>query len=232
MSLSNPRSQSPVQKFFRVNGGSGTVSHYDKAAGKEIVAELPFRFIVLDVVNVIGGFHEASNSGIWSNEFRNSTTDQITVRTKSGILLDGTYSAIKETLRAKGGKFGNNVYIAYREGGELALGRLSLIGAAVSAWFDFQKGRFLDVQPGVGISEFTPEKKGRTEYFVPVFQGLDVSPADLATAQALDETLQTHLSATLSRNSEPEEPRSESEPEQMTFSSPATRADWDEEPPF
>lgn len=228
MSLSNPRSQSPVSKYFRVSAGNGTINYWDKAASKEVVMDLPFRFIVLDVLTTIGGFHEATNSGIFSNEVR-SNDEILTVRNKNGVLAQGSYNDIKDRIKADGAKFANAVYIAYREDGELALGKITFVGASVSAWFDFKKGRFLDQQPGVAISGFTAEKKGRTEYFVPTFEGLSVATDDLATAQALDETLQAYLKG--SQSHEPEAVRND-EPEQIAFSSPGSQADFDSAPPF
>lgn len=229
MSLSNPRTQSPVRKYFRVRSSTGDVVYYDKTAAQEVVVDTPFKFIVLDVLTTIGGFNEPSNSGIWSNEVR-SNDDILTVRTKNGVLAKGSYNAIKDKIKADGGKFGNSVYIAYHEDGELALGNINFVGSAVSAWFDFKRGRHLDHDPGVAIVGFTAEKKGRTEYFVPTFQGLTVSPEQLSTAEALDQSLQAHLSGSLSQA---DEPVSEPEP---AFAAPAQASfgaqGFDAEPPF
>jgi hypothetical protein len=238
VSLSNPRSQSPVRKYFKVKSGTGDVVTYDKAQRKEIVEPIPFRFIVLDVLNAVAGFHEPSNSGIWSNEFRNSSTDAVRVRTKNGLLIDGTYSDIKDRLKSMGGRFANSVYIAYKEGSETALGNIQFVGASVSAWFDFGKGKSFDSDPGVALTGFSEEKKGRTEYFVPVFDRFDVPEAALQQAAKLDRDLQQYLDSSLKRTeSEPV-----NEPQQSPWDSPAPAfsgttsfgggGNFDAEPPF
>ena len=219
MSLSNPRSgQSPVRKYFKVRSSTGDIVFYDKSVAKEVEVPLPFRFVVLDVLNTVGGFHEKSKSGIWSNEFRNSSTDVIRVRSKAGVLATGPYSEIKDTLKALGGKFANSVYIAYKEDGETALGNITFIGASVSEWFDFGKGKSFDSDPGVAVTRFEHRTKGRNEYFVPVFERLAVAEDTLQEAAALDRELQQYLDSSLSRT---DEPVNEPAPQQSPWDSPA-----------
>lgn len=218
MSLSNPRSQSPVRKFFKVQSGTGNVVYWDKAQSKNVRVDIPFRFVVLDSLATIGGFHEPSNSGIWSNEVRSTNKDILRVRHKGGLLAEGLYSDIKDAVRAAGGKFANSVYIAYKEGGETALGNITFIGASVSAWFDFGKGKSFDSDPGVTIAGFSEEKKGRTEYFVPVFERLAVAEDTLQEAANLDRELQQYLDASLSRT---DEPANDPAPQQSPWDTPA-----------
>lgn len=238
MSLSNPRSnQSPVQKYFSIKSSTGTVTWYDKAAGKEVEVASPFKFIVLDTLNFIGGFHEPSNSGIYSNEVRNTRQESLTVRSKKGVLATGLYDVIKDDVKADGGKFGNSVYIAYRdEDGVQQLGNMKLTGAALSKWFDFRQGRNLDANPGVSLSGWTQEKKGRNEYFAPVFEGLSVSEESHAEAAKLDQELQGYLANAQNRD----EQREYAEPE-PSFTAPAQQqgfggfgggSNFDEAPPF
>lgn len=223
MSLSNPRESSPVRKYFKVKASTGDVIHWDRSQSKEVAAELPFRFIVLDVLNTVGGFNEASGSGIWANEVR-SNTDVLRVRTKNGPLIEGPYGAIKDRLRGLGGKFANSVYIAYREGGELVLGNIQFIGASVSEWFDFRKGRHFDSDPGVAITGFEARQKGRTDYFIPLFEGLTVAPADLAIAQGLDEELQLHLGS--------HKPEANEEAVEPAYAGGSQSSSFSDEPPF
>ena len=197
MSLSNPRSQSPVRRFFKLRGiEGGAVVWYDKGAAAELEVDLPFRFIVLDVLNIIGGFHEPTGSGIYSNEFRDNNVDTIVVKSKAGVLAEGSYNDIKDRVKSVGGKFGNSVYIAYQDGGEWTLGNVNLVGAAVSEWFDFRQGKRLDLDPGVTVTRFDgPRKKGRNEYWVPVFGDWIPSSSDLSDAMDLDKSLQEYLNS-------------------------------------
>jgi hypothetical protein len=231
VSLSKPRTQSPVKKFFKVRAGTGDVAYYDKAQAKDITVDTPFEFIVLDVLNTVGGFHEPTNSGIYSNEVRD-VKSVLSVRSKNGPLIEGPYNQIKDRLKALGGRFANSVYIAYYEDGAWVLGNINFVGASVSEWFDFTKGKYLDSDPGVAITGFEARKKGRTDYFVPVFESWTVPGDLLAEASELDEALQAYLEASLSRrNEEPAEPepRLTAPPAQISFGS---SADIEGEPPF
>lgn len=193
MSLSKPRSQSPVQKFFRIKASTGEVTSWDKSVSKELSFDLPFKFIVLDSLSTVGGYHEASNSSIFANEVRNTKTEPLTVRSKGGVLAEGLYSEISESVRAKGGKYAASVYIAYRDGGEWRLANINFVGAAVSAWLDFRKGRQLEADPGVMITAFNEAKKGATKYHVPVFETWTVDATALSAAVELDGELQAYL---------------------------------------
>lgn len=211
MSLSKPRSTtSPVERSFELKLSVGSVSYYDRdnkenvtitgPAGewekdKKYAADPQFKVIILDVLSYIGGFSDPDSSGIWSNEVRSTRNEQLTVRTKKRVLAEGLYDDIKGALKGEGGKFGNSVYVAYEEDGEWKLGNLKLIGAGVSAFFDFKEGKKFDQDPGLSIVGWTGLKKGTNEYFSPAFKSWDVSEEDLAAAVALDEGLQEYLSA-------------------------------------
>ncbi len=211
MSLSNPRSSSPVSRWFQIKGSTGEVGFWDKDE-KQFVAVDPFKVIVLDVLNTISGYHESSQSGIYANELssaRGWTDERLIVRSKSGVLAEGSYTEIKDKVRALGGKFTNSVYVAFHEDGEWKLGNVKLSGAAVSAWMDFTKDIRLDRSPGVGISGWSKERKGATEYYAPEFASWPVPEADLNAAIALDRDLQDYLSnrAAKVEDPEPEPPR-------------------------
>ncbi|MBB3752455.1 hypothetical protein FHT44_004967 [Mycolicibacterium sp. BK634] len=227
MSLSNPRTNtSPVQRFFELKLSTGAVTWYDKDAKKNVELDVPFKFVVLDTLSFVGGFNEPAKSGIWSNEVRSVRDEVLTVRTRKGVLAEGVYSDIKDTIKAEGGKFGNSVYIAFQEDGEWKLGNLKLIGAGVSAWFDFTDGKHLDRDPGAAVTGWIEKKKGRNEYFEPVIESWTVDGADLSAASALDEALQDYLKSSQTRK--------DPTPEPVTYTAPPQQASFtgDMEPPF
>ena len=123
-------------------------------------------FIVLSETVSICGFNEAQNMGIFSNEIKNTKTEELVVRTKNGILISGLYSDIKEKLGPLGGNFANNLSIKLKTG-ELAV--LQLSGAALKVWFDYKelnKGKLLS--NWVTTTGITEMKKGAVKYCVPV----------------------------------------------------------------
>ena len=221
MSLSNPTTSNPSKRFMQWRGGAekivekdakgnkseryegGAVTFYDKESEENINVPLPFSFIVLDELATITGFHEPSNSGFWSNEVRNTVTDELIVRRKDGIVARGLYGKISEKIKAQGAKYAISCYVAYKDDeGELQIGNLKISGAALSAWLDFKK-RFDITQCAVFITEEPKlEKKGTNYYFSPVFDGQNMSEATKSAAIELDKELQQYLNTYLSRRPE------------------------------
>ncbi|MCG7607156.1 hypothetical protein [Mycobacterium sp. CnD-18-1] len=220
MSLSAPRAtESPVKKFFRAKAtDGGSITWYDKAEKKEVPVDLPFRFTVLDVLSTVRGYDDASQSGIWSNEVRDLRSDVLRVRSKGGAVGEGLYSSIRDSIRAKGAKFANSVYLAFKDGDELAIGNIVFVGSSLSSWIEFTNGRRLDSDPGVAITGFTEERKGATKYFAPVFERLEVSGDTLSKASDLDVQLQAYLNESLQNRAEAIEAEAKfEEPVQQSF---------------
>lgn len=203
MSLSNPQSKNPATRFMQWRGGEeggGRVTYWDKEAEQEVEVALPFSFIVLDELNTITGFSERDQSGFWSNEVRNLQSDQLIVRTKSGIKERGKYADIADKIKAGGAKYAKSVYVAFKDdSGELAIGNIKIAGAALTAWIEFEK-KFDVSQCAVFITE-TPKraKKGKNTYFVPIFEGQNMSEATKSEAVALDQELQQYLNSYFQR---------------------------------
>lgn len=197
MSLSNPQAKNPATRFMQWRGGNeggGRVTWYDKEAEEEKEVALPFSFIVLDELSTITGFSESDHSGFWSNEVRNLQRESLVVRTSAGIRARGRYSDISDEIKSKGAKYAKSVYIAFKdEQGELQIGNIKIAGAAMTAWIDFQK-KFDVSKCAVFITE-TPKraKKGSNYYYVPVFEGQNMSEATKQEAVKLDEELQQYL---------------------------------------
>lgn len=188
----------PANRFFKWKGGDGELVYFDKALGEhgeEVKVEMPFRFMVLDVLagaaggNTVNGQYQS----YWSNAVRNTKKQQLIVRSKGGTVARGYY----EDIKGKDGiKFQQLVYIAFREGdGPLQIGCLKLTGAALGAWFDFQKVQ-KDIYAGAisidGKGE--KEKNGATVFYRPVFSHIsEVTPDSETQAVELDKHLQEYL---------------------------------------
>lgn len=215
MSRSNPTDgvKNPSARWFEWAGGSngGYVRWYNKDAEKQENAELPFTFLLLDELSTVKGWHEASESGIFANEVRDTRQDVLVVRSfKGGELASGIYSQIRDRIIALGGHYSASLYIAYKEGEELKIGNLQLKGAASSAWMEFKRaaGTARDANgksikayyaDAVTIPAFDQAKKGGTVYRVPQFALKKVSSDTNLQAVALDAELQAFLSDYLKR---------------------------------
>lgn len=208
MSRSKPSAggpPSPVAKYFQMNtGGDGYgVTWYDKDTDTTVHLGTQFQFLLLDELATVEGWSDATNSGIWSNEVRDTRTEPFTVRSFTGnaVLVQGTYAQIKEKLAILGGRYAASIYFAYIEKdlGALRIGHFKLKGTALSSWMDFKQncpasGGVKDYYTeAVRIVGFKPGKKGSVRYATPQFELARVGDAAKAQAVALDKQLQEYL---------------------------------------
>lgn len=218
MSRSRPTNNapSPVVRRFEWNGDgeAGNIRYYDKTAGKNIDVALPFTFILLDELATIGGYNEKSNTGIYSNEVRDTRTDAFVVKTKAGVLIEGLYKDIKDRLEKLGGHFVASCYIAFKQDdGDFAIGQLKLKGAALSAWMDFKKSNRAAMYDGaVSITGFNQGKKGKIEFRTPVLAVKDISNDSKQIAMDLDDEVQNWLDVYLGRSTAPQSQAEQEDP--------------------
>ncbi len=195
MSRSNPQANSPnpATRWFEWNGEHGTVRYYDKESKKNVDLPAGFTFLLLDELASVRGWHDLSESGIYSNEVRDTTKDVLVVKSfKGGTLAEGLYKAIKDRVNTQGGQYVANCYIAFKNGGnDLAIGSLRFKGSGLGAWMEFRKAHRGDLyDKAVMVTGYTEGKKGRIVFRMPTFELKDVSGDTNVQAVALDKTLQ------------------------------------------
>lgn len=220
MSRSNPTeaSRNPSTRWFEFASGQdgGFVRYYDKEAEKKVSlgdAENggKFKFILLDELATVQGWHDPSESGIFANEVRDIRQDTLVVRSfKGGELASGLYASIKDRIVASGGHFVSSCYIAYKGESGLSIGNIRFKGAALSAWMEFKKAcptkkdgsgkgvkaYYLDA---VKIEGFEQLKKGGTTFRVPKFALAPLSEESNKQAVTIDSELQAFLTDYLKR---------------------------------
>lgn len=205
MSRSNPQENgtpNPAVRWFEWNGEHGVVRYYDKDAKKNIDVGSDFTFILLDQLGSVRGWHDASESGIYSNEVKDTRADVLVVKSfKGGPLAEGFYKDIKDRVNAVGGQFVANCYIAFKNGGHaLVIGSLRFKGAALGAWMEFCKQHRAELYTkAIRIHGYTEGKKGRIVFRVPVLKLAEISAETNSTAVTLDKTLQDWLAGYLKR---------------------------------
>lgn len=203
MSRSNPNvnAPNPAVRWFEWNGEHGTVRYYDKTDKKNVEVPLPFTFLLFDELASVRGWHDASESGIYANEVRDTTKDVLVVKTfKGGTLAEGLYKAIKERVYTQGGQFVANCYVGVKLDVGLAICSLRFKGAALAAWMEFRRAHRSDLyDKAVRITGYTEGKKGRIVFRVPTFELKDVSAETNDQAIKLDKTLQDWLESYLQR---------------------------------
>jgi len=176
----------PTNKYIKFK--SGKFQYWSKEDEKNIEVPLPITFIVLDELATVVGWHDESQSAIYSNEVHSTNFEELNVKAfKGGDLAKGLYSNIKDTIKAKGGRYAKSVYAMID--GELV--NLQFAGASLSAWIGKEA-------KGVAykVTKLDEGKKGATTYKIPVFEDatLDLGEGDVSAAMELDkETLQPYL---------------------------------------
>lgn len=199
MSRSNPNENgipNPSKRWFQWSGEKGVIQFYDKEQEKTIEVGSDFTFMLLDQLGSVRGWHDASDSGIYSNEVKDTRQDVLVVKAfKGGPIAEGLYKAIKDRVNAEGGRFVASCYVAFKgDDGKLAIGNIGFKGAALRAWMDFTKACRANLyKKAVRIYGYEEGKKGRVVFRVPNYSVVDVSAETDAAATALDRELQTFL---------------------------------------
>jgi hypothetical protein len=205
LSRSNPNENSnpnPAVRWFEWHGEQGTLRYYDKDTKQQVEVGNDFTFILLDQLGSVRGWHDASDSGIYSNEVKDTRQEVMIVKSfKGGTIAEGIYKEIKDRCNSAGGQFVANLYIAFKGAdGGLDIGSLRLKGAALGAWMEFTKAHRGDIySKAVRIKGYTEGKKGRITFRVPVLTVADITPETNAAAVALDKEFQKFLTSYLKR---------------------------------
>jgi len=204
MSRSNPTENNshPATKWFEWSGGDGAIRYYDKAEKRNIGYGDKFTFILLDQLSTIKGWHDSSQSSIYSNEVKDTRAQPFVVKSfKGGVISEGLYANIKFNVAAAGGKFTTNLYIAYRDGsGPLQIGSLQFSGAALKEWMEFAKQNRNEIyRKGIQIDGSKEGRKGSVVFKTPLFKLRDISEETNGQAAALDQHLQGFLTTYLKR---------------------------------
>jgi len=203
MSRSNPNTNThPCELWIEWNGEKGFPRYYDKAKQENTQLKLPFTFVLLDKVFGITGWHDSSESSIYSNEIRDTRTDILTVKSfkGAGVLAQGLYADIRDSVIASGGKFTTNLYIGIHINDEFVIGCLKIKGAALNAWVDFEKANRKEIySQGVQITGEDEGTKGSIVYYTPAFELGDIDDEANSSAMALDNSLQEYFKQSMSQ---------------------------------
>jgi hypothetical protein len=195
MSLSNPTLINPAVRSFEWGGRDGVLTYYDRQTRETHEQPLPFRFIVLDQLNTIGGYSKRDQSRIWANEVRNLKEDVLYTRTKNGPIEAAIYSELKETTK-RHGSFCKSIYIAFELNGNWAIGNFKAVGASLGPWFDFTKA--YSVEQGMVVMTRGDFTDGDIAFYKPNYEWQKWEDGAYQVAVQLDRQLQAFLSASLS----------------------------------
>ena len=159
--------QSPVKKYLSWSSNDKCFTYWDKESKENKKLSLPVKFIHYDEMATIKGWHDASGSGIYSNEIKSTKTEPLSVRAfKGGEIASGLYQDIKGKVNASGGDYYVSLYAELN--GEIV--NFSFKGAALMTWSNFSKeNRKSFLGNYISVATASDEKKGSVKYSVPVF---------------------------------------------------------------
>lgn len=180
--------ESPVSKYLSWSSNDKCFTYYDKEAQENKKVNLPIKLIHFSDFGTIKGFHDASNSGIYSNEVKSVSKEPLNVKAfKGGEIASGLYKDIKGKVNASGGVYNASIYGLI--GNEIV--NLSFKGASLQQWSEFKKEyRRLFLTNYILINSSKDMKKGSVKYSVPQFElGDKITDAESKKADASYDSL-------------------------------------------
>lgn len=203
MSRSQPALTNPATHFMEWKGGNGELSYWDKEKKEKVLVKLPLEFLVLDQLSTITGYSKRDKNSYYSNEVRNVTKDELTVKVAGTVREHGLYKDLTD-VRAKGASYTKSVYIAYKVGEDYTIGNIKMNGSALSSWIEFTGTCIVD-NGKVTIERGKKQESSVGDFYPPQFTWSHSSPDEDKIAVNLDKILQVYLSQYLINSSEPEE---------------------------
>jgi hypothetical protein len=186
--LEDDRPTNPTKHFIQLKNGA--LSYYDKELGENVPVPTPLRFIVLDTLATVKGWHGGQDTGIWANEVKKVGEQELNVRTKNGLIASGLWKDIKEQVVLDGGKFHSALYVAAQGENGMEIQCITLKGAALNAWIEFSKANNIK-QNAVTLSDWKTEGKA-VKYQVPVFTAEPMEESEKNEAIALATELKSY----------------------------------------
>lgn len=175
-------SSNPAKQFLNWKSNDKCFSYWDKSKEQNVSVELPIKVQFLEHFHTVKGWNDKSNSGIYSNEVKFISKEELNVKSfKGGDIASGLYKDIRGTIRDAGGKYYRSVYVVNEKGDII---NLQLKGAVVSAYSDFMNENEGKVESHwIEINDAADHKKGATKYSTPNFTiGKAFTKAELALA--------------------------------------------------
>lgn len=160
----------PATLFLQWKSEQKKFAYYDKEKEANQFVDIPFSFLVLDILQTVKGYHKALDCGIYSNEIKNISEDSLNVKAFSNNteIAKGLWSDIKADVDVVGGKYCQSIY-AMTKGGKLI--NIALQGASLGEWFEFtkkSKSRLSD--EWVTVGGYGEGKNGSVTYSFPTFE--------------------------------------------------------------
>ncbi|MGJ8762113.1 MAG: hypothetical protein ACSHXA_16340 [Polaribacter sp.] len=195
-------STSPVTKYLNWKSNDKSFAYYDKEQGKNVLVELPIKFLFLEHYHTVKGWNDASESGIYSNDVYSIGKEELSVKAfKGGEIGKGLYKDIKEQIKNAGAVYHRSVYGMLPDG---SIVNVQLKGSGVKAYSDFynDNNHLLDNQ-WIEINQAKEGKKGAVKFTTPEFKiGENITKAEDKLANDAASKLQGYMDTYFGRVSD------------------------------
>lgn len=161
--------KNPATKFLEWKSNEKAFSYWDKEKEEEVLLKLPLKFQFLEDFHTVKGWHDDSESRIYSNEVKFISKEPLRVSSfKGGQIAEGIYKDIRSRVKDAGGVYYKSVYLVDEDGNIV---NMQIKGSVVSAYTDFMDSESNKVESyWIEINEVENKKKGATKYSVPIFE--------------------------------------------------------------
>lgn len=189
MSRSNPTPESPVSKWLKWKGSEGKIVSWDKDNQTEVNHDMPFEFLVIEELAAVGGYSESEKTSFYSNEVGSTNDEELVVRLGQQVYAQGFYRDIKDRVKAAGAKYTASVFVYIPAVDQIW--NLKFSGASLSQWLDFKKGSDI-YHSKIALVDSKSDKKGSVNFFVPVFERVNMTKDENTKAVEADRRLQQY----------------------------------------
>ena len=195
----------PAVCRWKWKGKEGQLLWYDKAAKEEIEEQLPFVCLLLTRTASVTGYSRPRKSGMYSNDVQDTLAQPFVVRWQSkglGTVAEGLWQDIKDKVKANGGKFAVNLYVAFRDPADkiLKIGCVQASGCALGPWIEFENTFNDDLYTkAIVITPGSKDVSGDVEFVPPAFALKDTKKETDDEAGVLQKQVNEWLDAYFAR---------------------------------
>jgi hypothetical protein len=176
------KNANPATKFLEWKSNEKCFEFYDKENKEKVLVDLPLKIAFLEHYHTVKGFHEPTQTGIYSNEVYSIGYEEMTIKTFKGLeIFEGIYKAGKDKIKKAGANYHRSIYGVF-ENGDIV--NIALKGSSIggikpekakdgkhhNGYSDFVKNNEHDFEKKwIVIDKVAEGKSGSITYSIPVF---------------------------------------------------------------
>lgn len=123
--------KNPTELWISWSPSRAEFFYYDKNLKENIFIGPKIKFIILDILKTVTGYSKEYQKGIYANEVHDTLNQKMRVSIMGEqpvLIAEGIYSAIKDKVKAAGGKYTQSVYVALLDNDNFKLANIKING--------------------------------------------------------------------------------------------------------